>query len=561
MSFSNVSHIIAKESQDLFMESDEAVINLFELQFNAQTFRFHAENSSENIQFGGNTYSAFPMEVTGIETTSEGAQNRPTLSIANVNSLLRSDSEIPLNNAEDILGSRLTVRTTLSKYITLGSVSSPANAYEFKKSTYIVDRLTSKSQLVLVFELASPFDLAGARIPSRQVTGKYCPWYYKGYVDGNVNTRSACDWESLAEENEIATVSHTQAVRGMSTTSGTMGLSWKAAFDGVGTNSDGTPEQLDASKHFNLNAGQNLVNQIITDPDESKPDPAKFKISLSSGNTATGSNNPNGYAITSLTVEHPGAGYKEGDLITLPSNLWDNGGRAENLSFLRLSVLTVSAINAEIYFSIDDEPFIPSSYLTSGTYTNHSLHNPNTKWPVGTIVEEGSSGTFYIAKNGVKNEATGIFEVPTGVPLNEVSIYWKKVRVFSIWNTDTTGSTSYTVDSEDSRKSSYVYYPFNDATVGRVRGNIWRVIRAHTKSANNAPGSNSLFWTSADVCGKLLSSCKARYQSKLLGNTTIVTDTSTSPNTSVKFGWGTPAMFDTKIGLPFGGFPGTRKFR
>ena len=44
------------------------------------------------VVFDGNTYYAMPLEMTDLEITTEGVQNRPTLSVGNVESILRSSS-------------------------------------------------------------------------------------------------------------------------------------------------------------------------------------------------------------------------------------------------------------------------------------------------------------------------------------------------------------------------------------------------------------------------------------------------------------------------------------
>ena len=209
-----MSDIIAREAQDLSMDSNEGLIFLFELNFAGTVHRFHSENTDQDIRFGPevggdattNTYIAFPMGIEGLEVTSEGSQPRPSLIIPNVNSLFRSDSSIPLTNMEDLIGSRVTIRKTLTKYVTIGSGDAPANNYQFPKSTYIIDRLASINSLAVMFELASPFDLAGVRVPSRQVTGKYCPWYYKGYSDDSTDIRSACSWNSVISRYGVGTL-------------------------------------------------------------------------------------------------------------------------------------------------------------------------------------------------------------------------------------------------------------------------------------------------------------------------------------------------------------------
>jgi len=374
------SDIIAKESQDLSMASDEAIVSLYELGLST-TLYFHAENTADSLVFDGNTYVPFPMIIEGIETTAEGAQNRPTLTLPNVESLTRSDSEIRSSISdfvlEDLVGVRITRRQTLEKYIG----SSVSNYYEFPKAIYVIDRIASKNQLAVKLELSSPFDLAGVRVPSRQVTGKYCAWVYKGYTQSNTDVRSACIWTS----------------------------------------------------------------------------------ELSSGE--------------------------------------------------------------ELYFTTDDEPLLLESL---SVVTGAAAWNSSSTYNVEDLVTY--DGLLYMAKSSVPANTT-----PT-----EVSIYWKICRTYSDWSSDTAGSKSYSVNTTDSRKSSYVYY----------NNDVYKCVRSHTKNTSIIPGTSRAYWAAGDVCGKLLSSCKCRYQAKLR--------TSGSSGTS-----GVPQVgeFNTQIALPFGGFPGTRKFR
>lgn len=65
---------------------------------------------------------------------------------------------------------------------------------------------------------------------------------------------------------------------------------------------------------------------------------------------------------------------------------------------------------------------------------------------------------------------------------------------------------------------------------------IWEARRA--VSANKNPETHKAFWLRLDVCSKTLTGCKIRFQ----GNTTDDT-------------------LDTSNSLPFGGFPGTKKFK
>lgn len=372
--------IIARESQDLSMASDEAIISLYELGLST-TLYFHAENTTDSLVFDGNSYEPFPMIIEGIETTADGAQNRPTLTLPNVDSLTRSDSEIRSTISdfvlEDLIGARVTRRQTLEKYIG----ASVSNYYEFPKAIYIIDRIASKNELAVQLELASPFDLAGVRVPSRQVTGKYCAWVYKGYTQNNTDVRSACSWTS----------------------------------------------------------------------------------ELSTGE--------------------------------------------------------------ELFFTTDDEPLLLESL---SVVTGAAAWNSSSTYSEEDLVTY--SGLLYMAKDSV----------PANNAPTEVSVYWKICRTYSNWGSDTTGSKSYNVNTTDSRNSSYVYYS----------NNVYKCIKSHTKSTSIVPGAAKSYWAAGDVCGKLLSSCKCRYQAEL--RTTGSSGTSGVPQVG---------KFKTEISLPFGGFPGTRKFR
>jgi hypothetical protein len=140
----------------------------------------------------------------GIDHSSDGPSSRPTLTIPNINSVLKNNSALDINSSasenfliEDLLNKRLTRRKTLKKYVGIGSASAEASGnFEFEKAVYVIDRIASKTSLSISVELASPFEMQGFIIPSRVVTSKYCPWEYKGYSNENKDVRSACIWTS-----------------------------------------------------------------------------------------------------------------------------------------------------------------------------------------------------------------------------------------------------------------------------------------------------------------------------------------------------------------------------
>ena len=97
--------VIAKDLQKLSMAENEGLVTLFELEIvpddplttstnEQQIFYFHGEKASTDITFAGNTYLSFPLQFTGMNVTSEGPSNRPTLTIPNVESVLKNNSKL-----------------------------------------------------------------------------------------------------------------------------------------------------------------------------------------------------------------------------------------------------------------------------------------------------------------------------------------------------------------------------------------------------------------------------------------------------------------------------------
>ena len=396
-------------SQDLAIDTSKQAINsgyleFYELQLGTGTVNtlfFHdgKNENTENITYQGNTYIALPIILTGVEVKGDGAIARPTLTVANVESILKSQSKFktamratdPAWNAEvdgepvtntdfeidDLIGSKLTRRRTLEKYLT----SNPP--IEFPKDEYIIDRIQQKTNLIVVFELAAPFDLAGIRVPGRTVVGKYCPWKYQGASTELIasDRQGACVWKKTAQ------------------------------------------------------------------------------ITHGDGNTSSA------------------------------------------------------------YFTVDDEPIMRESNISGQTYSSGTSYN------LDTTVLNTSDGVYYQSKAN-SNQGNAVTN----------KVFWRIVRHYTTWSLD--GTKSYTVDANDPRKNSYVLH---DNT-------IFRVLIAHTRNSNLEPEVGSSHWERADVCGKLLESCKIRYQ--VIGR-----------NNNQGFGFMPSTNLNTNAVLPFGGFPGSRKFR
>lgn len=174
------------------------------------------------------------------------------------------------------------------------------------------------------------------------------------------------------------------------------------------------------------------------------------------------------------------------------------------------------------YFTGQDEPLVLSSHL-AGTATAFWIgaYATNRAYIVGEFVSHG--GLYWRCER-----ALPLVSGDNEVPPSETVVHWQVVRTYTVYS----ASTAYTVDAADPRKNSYVQHA----------NTIWRAVRAST---GITPGTNESVWTRGDACGKLLKSCKIRYQGMPILNGVSVP----SP------------VYNTNIPLPFGAFPGTRNFR
>lgn len=184
-------------------------IELFEIQLPSGNMAFlyngFDESSLDNIYFPDskgsvlNEYVAMPIMIEGIDVKSSGASSRPTLTLANIPGIARTvmndgdgtrDEELLINilesegifSAQDLVGSKVTYRTTLLKY-TYNEGQLPERPTEFPKASYYINRVAQETGPLMALELASPLDLEGFKLPNRYIIGKYCPWKYQGFFE------------------------------------------------------------------------------------------------------------------------------------------------------------------------------------------------------------------------------------------------------------------------------------------------------------------------------------------------------------------------------------------
>ena len=479
------------------------------------------------IVFDGNTYYGFPIHVTGIDMANDGAMNRPTLTMANVESILLTDSTF--QNAFDsavaeggsksglsgftidsLIGKRVVRRSTLDKYLTIDTATTGIKSViEFPKSTYVIDRIASKDSIMVTFELAAPYDLAGIRVPRREVIGKYCSWMYQGLKDFTTGSNLA---------GTVHCTGGNSTLTGISTQFSTeLAVDDEIILDGAYIR---RVKQIDSNTQLVISKDLPVI-----------------------------SNNSN-----------PGGNYHAGPVTYAKITRNNKGACSWRVNSVQNIGNKYSNLDHSFFVNINDEPVIFRG-LTH-TYSGGSWTRRTTSNPLNGIYPKAYSGSTSYTTNDIiyttenSDELLWIYlgsngTVSTAPAIN--SSLWQLIRTYTKY----TNRVYNTNPNDEPLRNEYVVYPVSewstDSSIDLVDvSRLWRNTYTISTANGIAPAENSTFWEQGDVCGKLLKSCKARYQSQPRYNGTAVpAGTQTIP----------AVQKDTNRLLPFGGFPGSRKFR
>lgn len=171
-----------------------AIVELYELDATAlggTITRMHAGTNElrQAVVWQGNTYNPFPIEVSGFEFSGRGQLPRPTVKIANVSGLIGA----LVRELDDLLGAKFTRKRTLVKFLDAvnfpGGVNPTADpTASLPDDVFFVDRKASENKVVIEFELAASFDVAGVTLPRRYIVQNVCPWRYRGAECGYTGT-------------------------------------------------------------------------------------------------------------------------------------------------------------------------------------------------------------------------------------------------------------------------------------------------------------------------------------------------------------------------------------
>ena len=155
------------------------VVELFDFELNvtehsvSTTYRFcnSLNEKNTNIVWQENTYTAIPIKAEGFEWSGKGTLPRPTITVGNLMSTISSILALLPNGLE---GAKVTRHRTLGKFLDASNFMTGTNAdadttAHWPVEIYYVDRKVVENRDVVTYELCSAFDLAGVRLPKRQI--------------------------------------------------------------------------------------------------------------------------------------------------------------------------------------------------------------------------------------------------------------------------------------------------------------------------------------------------------------------------------------------------------
>lgn len=230
---------------DLLVSNPSGIIELFQLRFNPElhgssdVYYFHSGTSElgeKDIIFDSQSYARIPIKADGFEYTNTGTLPRPTLTVSNLASNItalmllvnsttagndlggaevrRIRTLVKYLDAENFVEAKLAITQAgdflvtqggdnLDFEVTVPSATSDPNA-RFPDERWFIDRKASETRDAVTFELASKFDLAGQKIPRRQVIANICQWKYRsaecGYAGSSYFDANGEPVSTLAED-------------------------------------------------------------------------------------------------------------------------------------------------------------------------------------------------------------------------------------------------------------------------------------------------------------------------------------------------------------------------
>ena len=129
---------------------------------------------AKSIWWQGNEYMPWPCIIEGIESTTSGRDAQPSLKVANIDA---SITALCLYY-DALVQAKVTIHDTLAKYLDARNFpegNTRADPTQEKRKVFFIDAKSEETNEAIEFTLASPMDLQGIMIPTRQLHS-ICTW-------------------------------------------------------------------------------------------------------------------------------------------------------------------------------------------------------------------------------------------------------------------------------------------------------------------------------------------------------------------------------------------------
>jgi lambda family phage minor tail protein L len=136
-----------------------------------------AEDFAHAIIWGGQEYTALPMQAGGFDMTTKGAIPTPSVTISN----LYGAANLLLADYHGLLGAKLIRIITLTRFFDDGATPD-ANAF-ISRDVYVVAQKTVHTAISITFKLASQMDQEGVQLPRRLILRDICSHVYRVWDD------------------------------------------------------------------------------------------------------------------------------------------------------------------------------------------------------------------------------------------------------------------------------------------------------------------------------------------------------------------------------------------
>lgn len=178
---------MSKFTEELQSLSPSSTVELFVLDMSNTTsggvLYFHAGTNELNasVVWQGNTYTPWPVEASGFDTTTQGTLPQPKIKVANTAGMF--SGETAANN--DLLGCKIIRKRTFAKFLDAVNFKDGVNpdadpTQHAEDDIWFIEQKLSENRYELEFQLSSVFDLMGVQLPNRQILKTACVWKYRG---------------------------------------------------------------------------------------------------------------------------------------------------------------------------------------------------------------------------------------------------------------------------------------------------------------------------------------------------------------------------------------------